>query len=77
MKLKNLQNEIEAKSHEGAKIIVTRRKKSSSQKSGNRDILDMVIINVSIAIGVLLVVMGVNMVVGGYISEIPSMLGLG
>ncbi len=78
MKLKNFQNEIEAKSYEGAKVVVTRRKKARSSKSvQNRDVLDMVIINVSIAIGVLLVVAGVNMVAGGYFAEIPSMLGLG
>ncbi len=77
MKLKNFQNEIDAKSYEGSKVIVTRRKKSRNAKfMQNKDVLDMVIINVSIAIGVLLVVAGVNMVVGGYFAEIPSMLGL-
>ncbi|MFI3166569.1 MAG: hypothetical protein R3Y32_00470 [Bacillota bacterium] len=78
MKLKNMQNEIEAKSHEGAKVIITRHRKSKSRKGvGSRDMLDNVIINVSIAIGILMVVMGVNMVAGGYLAEIPSMLGLG
>ncbi len=76
MKLKNLQNEIEATSQSSSKVIVTRKKRNNQHK-GSRDILDMVIINMSIAIGVLLVVMGVNMVAGGYFSEIPSMLGLG
>lgn len=78
MKLKNFQNEIEAKSYEGSKVIITRRKKAKSGKfMQNKDVFDMVIINVSIAIGVLLVVAGVNMVAGGYFAEIPSMLGLG
>ncbi len=76
MKIKNLQNEIEAKSREGAKVIVTRHRKSS-KRTGNRDFLDLFIINVSVAIGVFMLVIGVNMFVGGYFAEIPSMLGLG
>ncbi len=77
MKLKNLQNEIEAKSHESSKIIVTRRRKASKSRGmQNKDFLDMVIINVSIAIGVFLLVACVNMVSAGYFAEIPNMLGL-
>lgn len=74
MKLRNMKNEIESASHESWRVT-TKRKRKGDRVFASRDFLDSLILNVSIAIGICLVVAGTSAVAGGYVAQIPALLG--